>query len=355
VTEVTATPPPRRLSSPIERVLASPHRHGFFQTVRLLERWFSQQQGLTPEQALQRLRFRNSLHLGFAASEVEQLRVLGGDGEALPDPATLKAIEITPAFLGLLGGAGTLPAFYTEMLGEREQVHKDSAARAFMDIFLQRAALLLYQAWRKQRLAVRYEQDRRRHFTPMLLALAGVGQEALRDRLRPDEGGVADEAMAYFAGRMQQRPVTADSLCKLLSHYFRVPVKLTQFVGRWYRLGDEHQSALGLRNSGLGQGVLLGARVWQRDQRLRLSLGPMSRQRFQRFLPGEPGAIALREWLSMLTGQKFEYEIRLILRASDVGACVLGGGVKLGLDSFLCTAESKSDRAEAGYQLFALA
>lgn len=356
----TLPPPKLRVDSALQRLFAQPHEHGFYQALRLLERSLALHQGLGSDAAMQRLRFRNSLHMGFPASEMAALRPLPGpdDTPASSDAATLAGVEITPAFIGFTGATGTLPSFYTELIALREQ-QKDGAARAFLDLFLQRSAVQLYQAWRKSRLALRYEQDRRRHFTPMLLSIAGVGQEALRERLRAPEGGVADESLAFYAGRLQQRPVSRATLEQLLAHYFGVAVRVDEFVGRWFTLAPEQQTAVGLSGAGLNQGALVGARVWQRDQRLRITLGPLSRAQLQRFLPGQPGALALREWLQLLVGLTLELEIRLTLRAADVAPTQLhsksahGPCGRLGYDNFLVTRPQTQDRSEPGYCLLA--
>ncbi|KAG1308292.1 hypothetical protein G6F62_015061 [Rhizopus arrhizus] len=53
-----------------QQLLAEPHRFEFFQAVRLLEQVF-QRQGVKPGQAVpMRVRFRNSLSLGFPATEL---------------------------------------------------------------------------------------------------------------------------------------------------------------------------------------------------------------------------------------------------------------------------------------------
>lgn len=358
------TPPARLpLTAPVDRLLSDPHGHGFFQAVRLLERWLGQQLAVAPDQALRKLRFRNSLSLGFPASEIESLRALparDGEGNAggaaqRPDATALDHVEITPAFMGLLGGSGALPNFYTELFAQRESQHKDPAARAFLDIFQQRAATLLYQAWRKQRLALRYEQDRRKHFTPLLLSLAGLGQQALRRELRDDKGGLSDDSLAHFAGRLQQRPVSAATLQQVLQSYFGVPVEVEQFVGRWYSLGPAQQTQLGMQSCGLGLNALVGERVWQRDQRVRLTLGPLTRAQLQHFLPGHAGAATLQHWLRELTGLRLEYDVRLRLRADAVGPAVLGAptGLQLGYDCFLVTQARNHDRFEPGYAVMA--
>jgi type VI secretion system protein ImpH len=250
-----------------------------------------------------------------------------------------------------------LPVFYTELFAQREVYQKDSAARAFMDIFLHRAVVQFYQAWRKHRLAVEFEADRRNRFLPLVLAVAGLGHKNLRDRLHARDGGVSDDALAYFAGALQQRPPTAATIRRVLAQYFDVAVRLDQFIGRWFRLPGDNQTRLGLGNGALGNGAVVGERVWQRDLRMRLTIGPMTRERFRRFLPGGPAALALRELLTMFTGVTIEYEVRLALRADEVKPSQLSAdsGPLLGWDSFLVTHPVATDRADAGYDIHAVA
>lgn len=378
------TPKRRQPLAVIARLLAEPHRFGFFQAVRLLDRWFGKsERGGSRAVLSNRVRFRNSLSLSFAPSEIAGLKVVDSPQATLDfelptvagalDESTHKPtqadggvpalnsvdhVELTPAFMGLLGVAGTMPTYYTEMLAERETFHRDTAARAFLDIFQHRAVALFYEAWRKHRLPVQYEADRREHFMPLVLALAGVGQRGLRERLHGDEGGVADDTLAYFSGAMQQRPVSAATLRQILGEYFRVPVAVEQFIGRWFTLPPGSGTSLGLANAVLDSSAVCGERVWQRDLRMRLTLGPMPREQFHRFLPGGKAALALRELLTMMTGVSLEYEVRLALRAPDVQGVQLGGsdrGAHLGWDSFLVTHAQTQDRRDAGYDIHALA
>jgi len=362
----------RQPSSVIERLVEDPHRHEFFQAVRMLERWLAddESQGRSDAWA-RRLRFRNSLSQSFAPSQIAELKVVRRDGDAPNDPATrdpvgapsadaVERLELTPAFMGLLGVQGALPMFYTDTLAHREAFLRDRAPRAFLDIFQHRAVALFYQAWRKHRLPLQYERDRRRHFLPQVLALAGLGQPALQGRLQARDGGVADDTLAHFAGALQQRPTSASTIVRVLQRYFDVPVRLESFVGRWFNLPTSSQTTLGLGQAVLGHSAVVGERVWQRDLRVRLTLGPMPADRFERFLPGGPGEKALRELLSLFTGVAFEYEVRLSLRAADVRAARLAegdspAGARLGWDAFLLSQPATEDRGEPGYDIHALA
>ncbi len=361
----------------IDQLFEQPHSFEFFQAVRLLEAWFVRHEGLTPNEVMaQRLSFRNSLNMSFPASEIEQFETLWLDQPDLPDrqrttleiiaaatqalprrlaPGQVNRLEITPAFMSLLGAGGTLPIFYTELFARREQLQRDSSARAFLDIFLHRSVVLFYQAWRKHRLAIRYESDRRNQFLPQVLSLAGMGQKSLRNRLGPEQGGVSDEMIAFLGGLFQQRSVSATALQQVLSLYFRVPVKVTQFVGRWFKLPAEHQTRLGLGNAQLGSTALSGERVWQRDLRVGLTIGPLSLERYRRFLPGGSAALALKQLVTQLTGVSLEYEVRLQLQASAVQPVRLGGdqGPRLGWETYLVSGPVTQDRCDAGYDLHA--
>ncbi|WP_409559765.1 type VI secretion system baseplate subunit TssG [Hydrogenophaga sp.] len=361
----------------IDRLFEQPHSFEFFQAVRLLEAWFVRHEGLAPNDVMaQRLSFRNSLSMSFPASEIERFETLWRDQPDLPDrqrttldtiaaatqavprrlePGQVNRLEITPAFMSLLGAGGTLPIFYTELFARREQLQRDSSARAFLDIFLHRSVVLFYQAWRKHRLAIRYESDRRNQFLPQVLSLAGMGQKSLRNRLGPDQGGVSDEMIAFLSGLFQQRSVSASALQQVLSLYFRVPVKVTQFVGRWFKLPIEHQTRLGLGNAQLGSTALSGERVWQRDLRVGLTIGPLSLERYRRFLPGGSAALALKQLVTQLTGVSLEYEVRLQLKAAEVRPVRLGGeqGPRLGWETYLVSGPVAQDRSDAGYDLHA--
>jgi type VI secretion system protein ImpH len=169
---------------------------------------------------------------------------------------------------------------------------------------------------------------------------------------------VADDTLAYFSGVLQQRPVSAGMVRQMLADYFRVPVAVDQFVGRWFTLPPGSATSLGLANAVLDSNAVVGERVWQRDLRMRLTLGPMAREQFHRFLPGGKAALALRELLTLLTGVSLEYEVRLALRADEVNGMRLdadGVGAHLGWDSFLVTQPQPRDRHDAGYDIHALA
>lgn len=353
----------RSISPVIDRLLADPHRHEFFQAVRLLARWLVQQEGLDDEDVLvHRLRFRSSLSLSFPASEIEALRVV--DSHTSQDPSVSgipRRFEITPAFMGLLGVHGSLPLHYTETLVHREVFARDAGARAFLDLFTHRAVALFYLAWKKHRLPIGYEAEQGERFLPLVLSIAGLGHPDLRDRLLGEAGGgVHDESIAHFAAVQQRRQISGPQLRAWVSAHFGVPVELESFVGRWVRLPAGARTRLGEPGGVLGHSAVVGERLWQRDLRVRLRLGPLSRQRFDHFLPGAPGARALRQLLTLACGVSLEFEVCLCLSREHVRPTQLHSradtsGARLGWTSFLSTRPADRDREDLVYDAMALA
>lgn len=339
----------RRLDPAVgQQLLEQPQRFGFFQALRLLEQWRAHHGVAAEEVGADRVRFRSSLSLSFAPGEIEALEVEGASTDGRPP----RRVYLTPAFIGLLGQAGTLPLTYTERLAEREVMHRDRSGRAFLEIFNQRAVGLFHAAWLKHRPALQPGPDGTNRFQDLLLALAGMGASTQRELLGSGEGAVFDQSIAHYSGLVRQRPLSAAALQRVLGEHFGLPLRIEQFVGAWYPVPPERQTALGQPGAGLGQGALCGARLYQRDLRLRLCFGPLRRADFDRLLPGGPGAKALSRWLGLLGGIGLEYEIRLVLHAADVHPATLSGtGGRLGLDAFLVSAPSGAPRGDTGYLL----
>jgi type VI secretion system protein ImpH len=338
----------RENSSVIARLLAEPQHFEFFQAVCLALRWFGEH-GVPPAQALARnLRFQNSLSLGFPASQIEALAFVKGEPEGTrPAGLDQAQIRITPAFMGFLGAHGALPAHVTERIAAWQSGEQDEAPRAFLDMLSNRMLALFYGAWRKYRVEhlVAEEPDR---FLPMLLSLAGIAQPG-------EPGHVREEAIAFYAGLLQQRPISSVVLGRILSGYLGVPVQVHEAVDYWAVMTQHEQTSLGGPNAQLGNTALAGERSWRPDLRARLAIGPLSRDQYERFLPGRAASVALRKMLGLFAEPTVVYEAALVLRAEEVRPAVLTGslgqGARLGQDSFVLDGPITSDRTDMRYDI----
>ena len=317
----------------IDRLLAAPQEFEFVQAVRILLAWLTMQ-GVAPGEALRsHLRFENSLRLGFPTAEIEGLsRIPAGWG------SDVAGFALTPSFMGLLGGHGALPLHVTERIGAWQLEHDDAAPRAFLDMLSGRMLALFYRAWYKHRVE-QAQPGQADAFLPQLAALAGApqGREAGAGATLPDA------LFAHFAGMLQQRPLSAAVLERVLASYLGEPVRIEEAVGHWNVLAAGEQPALGV-NAQLGENTLLGERSWRPDLRTRLRLGPLGRDAFARFLPGGSAASALRAILQVVAEPTVGFEVQLVLRGRDVAPSWLAGsqapGARLGRDSFLVGTEA---------------
>lgn len=319
----------------IPDLLQHPQRYEFFQAVRLLVRWLVRQ-GVGPEHAFTGLiRFRNSLSLGFPASEIEAI---------VPTTEGVPALNLTPTLIGLLGVMGTLPLHYTERFAAWELEARDDGPRAFLDLFSSRQVALFYRAWCKYRVRHALEPGRD-HFLPLLLALGGTSMH------QAQRTGVDAASLAYFAAPLRSRVVSAELIAGVLRSHFGIPVQIIQFAGRWDVLEPGQRTRLALGNCRLGEGATAGARLLRPELGIRIRLGPVSAADFERFLPGAPGALALAALLARFAIEVPYRELQVVLRREDVGGASLDGAARLGLDGFLCPGADQGDRDDVCYLL----
>lgn len=324
-----------RRTGAIVDLLRQPQRYEFFQAVRLLVCWLAHQ-GIAPEHALGGLiRFRNSLGLAFPASEIETI---------VPTTEGVPAVSVTPTLMGLLGVMGTLPLHYTERFAAWELAVRDEGPRAFLDLLSSRQVALFYRAWCKYRVRHAMEPDVDR-FLPLLLALAGVPARA------QDMSGVEAASLAWFAAPLRTLVVSAESIAGVLRAYFRVPLRVEQFTGRWDVLAPGQRTRLACGNCVLGEGATAGARLLRPELGIRIRLGPVDADAFERFLPGADGARALAALLDRFAIDVPYRELQVVLRREDVDRACLDGSVRLGLDGFLCTQTGGRDRDDVCYLL----
>lgn len=375
-------------TSLIEQLEREPYRFEFFQALRLLIAYQRQHSGQSDSTILeQSIRFRNSVSLGFPPSEIEALELQWNRAVKVRDPLStvsegectsvsqevrqpsvgqreeecrpkpsdrFQKVILTPAFMGLTGPSGVLPRHYTQQVSDRMLYHRDTTMRAFLDIFTSRAVSLFYQSWMKYRLHLQYEADRRNRFVPLILSLGGLGSGSTRNRLADGGKGIADESLAYYVAAIRGRPRSAQWFARIVEDYFKVPARTTEFVGQWMSVPPEERTRLGLQHAVLGKSALCGGQVWDRQSRIRLTLGPMRKTRLLEMLPGAPGYRNLARLFRLMQGLAYDCEVRLILDRRDISGARLqthDDRVRLGWVSWLQAPAATSDVEDAAYLL----
>lgn len=348
-------------SSLIDQLRNDPHRFEFFQAVRLLMNHYRKDSASQQDLDVlgQVIQFRSSVSLGFPASEIEALQFEahqadeGVEPDAIPDTTKrmrFRRVTITPSFIGLTGPMGVMPRHYTQYVAERELYHRDTATRAFLDIFTSRAVALFYQAWLKHRLHLQYETDRKNRFLPMIMSLTGMGLSGTRQRLENNTNGISDDSLAYYASALRERPQSVQWFSRVVADYFRVQCKVEQFIGQWFQLPEREFTRLGMANCALGQSTFCGTRIWDCNTKVRLTVGPMRKAQFNDFLPGSKAFDNLKQFFRLMVGATFDCEVRLILDRRDLAPASLGaglssgiGGTRLGWDGWMKSQQSDVD------------
>lgn len=341
-----ATEGRKRDPSVADQLYSKPFAFDFFQAVRLLRRLHARD----GQEAGEAVRFRTHLSLDTPASSIYSLE---RPAPKKPPQTTVKPPQMTVTFMGLVGSMGALPAHYTEMLLERRFRHRDRTAHDFLDIFNHRLISLFFKAWEKYHLINDVERGARDRMLRCLLGLAGMGTGGLQGRLRREGVGVPDQTLAYYAGLLGQRPRSAAALRAILSDYFRIPVEVAQFVGRWVHVPDKDATQLGVAHHGLGAGAMLGTQLWDCQSHFRLRLGPLTREQFQDFLPTGQGFLALVQLTRFHVGQALDFDVQPVLRKEEVPPCVLGatdgGQARLGWSAWLRGAPFRRDADDPVY------
>ena len=308
----------------VDEIWASGPRFRFFQAVRLLA--LSAGKAAIPAS----LRFGSPLSLAFQPSEIIGLAAWGAkrplprEEDARSKPCVLpttpdsETLEMTVGFMGLTGPSGVLPVPYTELLIDRRNQFHDSAGHQFLDLFTHRSISLFYQAWRKHRFYLPYEAGSADGFSRNLLDIVGVGLRHLQQRLHASGNGIPDRFLIHYAGLLSQKPVSAVNIAALVRGYFAVDAELEQFTGQWMLLPVHEQSALDGRTCCLGQNTFVGQRLWDRQTKVRIKLGPLNRAQFEQFMPGQPGLMALRELIQFCVGFTLDCDVVLILKREDI-------------------------------------
>lgn len=308
-TEITPTAPADLRwgmgASPQHRLFAEGSRFDFYQAVRLLS--------LLHGSSAEPVRFRSRMSFNFPGSDIEDIA---------PAESQSSFSEMQVNFIGLAGAHGPLPVTYTEQLLRP----RNSALRDFLDIFNHRLVLLLYRVHEMHHPEVATSSPDHSLAAAHLYCFWGLGREedsALRNRLP-----VPDRILLYYSGILAHRPHSANGLQQMLADYFQIDVAVEQFIGAWLDLAADQWTRIGARdgqNNALGDGALLGRRVWDEHARVMIRLGPLSLDTFERFLPGGSWYKPLCGVTRFYLGTEVDFSFKLILRADQIPASAAFG------------------------------
>jgi len=332
-----------------------PWKFDFFAAVRRLEALYPELPGFGASHRASEdpVRFSQHPFLTFAPCTMPECR-----------PATATApTRLFVNFLGMLGPHGPLPLHLTEYAYHRELHNKDHTFVRFLDVFNHRMVSLFYRAWASCSMPASFDRtppralrgdvkfaEREKILTsekdryPVYVgALFGQGMPTLRHR-----EAVPDLAKLHFAGRLVGQQTGPEGLCAILGSYFKVPVSVREFVGRYVNLPPQYRTQLGggprvmsdpdaLSAATLGQlsggAMVCGTHIWDAQGAFEVSLGPMNFETFAKFIPGSGSERRLRSWIRIYLGEEFAWSVKIVIKASEVPKLQLVSRAKAGSTS----------------------
>lgn len=300
---------------------AAPYRYDFYQTLRRLECLHDHQP-----------------RWGRALRPVDEPVRLGQDPDLSFAIAPLASFEARPGatprlqvrLFGLFGPNGPLPIHLTEYARERLRHADDATLCRFLDIIHHRFIAIFYRAWAQAQPTVNHDRPKDDRFTVYVGAFLGMSPTTLRHR-----DAVSDLAKLFHVGALIRHVRNVEGLTHILRHYFRVPVRIEEFVGHWMSLSSRERTYLTSANAILGSGAVLGRRVWDRQHKFRIHVGPLTLDQYQSFLPGAPALRKLVDWVRLYLCFELDWDVQLALIPGAVPRLTLSGGQRLGWTSWL--------------------
>jgi type VI secretion system protein ImpH len=303
--------------------------------------------------ALRRLEcaYRAWPRVGTAARPAEEPVRFGQAVSLAAAPSTLSHFEpaegARPAYLythffGVLGANGPLPLHLTEYAKHRAHLSNDRSLVAFLDMFHHRLLSLFYRAHSSADPVTQHDRPESDRFAAYVASLIGLGLPSLREQ---------DNVKLYYAGLFAAQAKSAEGLSALLEDYFEVKVRIEELVGEWvtlpaaqgWRLGQGPKRSAPLMGR-LASSALVGTRVWMRQHRFRIALGPLRQEQFQSLLPGTPGWKRITALVRSYVGDELKWDLRLMVAEDAIRPARLGGDAQLGRTSWL-VAHSNRTRA----------
>ena len=313
--------PAERRQALFAAIAAEPWRWNYFQALRLLDCLSPElpRLGQARRPADEAVRLGQPPALDFAPASLAGL--VPGHGGA---PA-----RISVRFLGLFGPNGPLPLHLSEYARQRLLHAGDASLVRFADLIHHRFLTLFYRAWAQAQPCVSLDRPGQDRFAHYVGALCGLGLDSLRGR-----DAMPDHAKLHHAAGLSRQVRHAEGLAGLLSGCLGLPVAVESFVGHWMVLRERDRMRLGC-NGQLGRDALLGHRVWDRQHKFRLQVGPLSLPDYHCLLPQASGQALLAAAVRNYVGFEFDWDLCLLLRADSVPRLTLGGRQRLGYSSWL--------------------
>ena len=253
--------------------------------------------------------------------------------------------RVTVANLGLLGPEGPMPLHLTRWVLDRLSQRWFSGADAeqtsdttfvdFVNILQHRMMALYYRAWADAHPAVQVERSVGGRVRAMLEAMSGIGLPGTQD-------AELDPVRLRQAASLANQVDGAERLTLFLATAFKVPVQIKEFVAAWITIPTTLQTRVGKAFAALGRGATIGPRVFSRQSRIELRVGPLGLDDYNAFLPGERRLALFKKAVRDMIGETLDVDMRIVL-ARDAVPPPRVGTIQLGRTAWLRRPAERGD------------
>lgn len=222
-------------------------------------------------------------------------------------------------FMGLYGINSPLPRCYHEEVALQQSVHGPGEVplQNFFDIFNNRFYWLYYQAWKKYRYYLQFNDAPDNKITQRVFAFIGRGPVTARR-----DTAVSRLQLLPFSGLLSNRRRNKAGLYILLAAFFpRQQMRIREFIPQWVQLAETPKMG-GPANSKqafkLGQYSVIGRSMLDYTSRICIEIGPLSFVDYLDFVPQGPKAILLKELLQLYLNDGLEFDVKFIIESASI-------------------------------------
>ena len=262
------------------------------------------------------VRFAASDRMGLVANDLAEV---AADGNRL---------RITANVLGLAGANPALPPPYSELQLQRRRA-RDPGLAAFFNLFDHRALSFFYRIAQKYSwplLAERGGRDGHDPVRDLLLSIAGIGVEGLRERL-----DITDGALVTLTAHLGDARRSAASLGTILRTLTGLPLAIVEAVPVWMPVPAAEQTTIGGLGSfaqlgvpieaegvGAGSAAMIGEAVLDVQHHFLIDIGPLSYAELGRFCADARARRLISQLCVLAAGLEHQPSIRLLIADKDV-------------------------------------
>ena len=332
--DVGAGVPRAGVLNAVDAIKESPGAWEFFAAVRALQAARGNQPPVGRSTRIDQdfLRFKQEPTLAFQSAELMDFK----DAENTRAPAW----EMRQVFFGFFGPNGPLPTHITEdAIADMRDSGRHRLLPDFCDILQHRMTSLLYRAWESTQITASRDLGGDDPYKRRIGAFYGEALPAFIDRET-----LSDDTKRYISGHLSARRGSVAALEAVVGTIIGATAQVDQYVGEWLPIPIADRSRMGTAR--LGVDTTIGDRAFSAQSRIAIRTARLDFEEYETLLPDGEVFGQLRDAVRHVLGIAMAWELRPILKVSEIPKCSLDGNRRLGWDTWMSADERMQDGNE---------